>query len=58
MIKNLVFSIFFFAGILVISLVFLPAFFFPQKIVLLGGKIMGYWTGFFLKFFLLTKIIF
>ena len=57
MIKNLVFSIFFFAGILVISLVFLPAFFFPQKVVLLGGKLMGYWTGFCLKFFLSTKII-
>ena len=57
MIKNLIFSIFFFAGILIISLVFLPAFFFPQKIVLLGGKLMGYWTGFCLKFFLSTKII-
>ena len=57
MIKNLVFSIFFFAGILVISLIFLPAFFFPQKVVLLGGKLMGYWTGFCLKFFLSTKII-
>ena len=39
-----------------ISLVFLPSFFLPQKIVLFGGKLMGYWTGFCLKFFLSTKI--
>ena len=29
----------------------------PQKIVLFGGKLMGHWTGFCLKFFLSTKII-
>ena len=56
MIRNKIFSIFFFTGIIVISLFFLPTFFFPQKVVLLGGKIMGYWTGFCLKFFLSTKI--
>ena len=57
MIKNTIFSIFFFFGIIVISLFFLPALFLPQKIVLLGGKLMGYWTGFCLKYFLSTKII-
>ena len=57
MIRNVIFSIFFFTGIIIISLIFLPAFFFPQKIVLIGGKFMGYWTGFCLKFFLSTKII-
>ena len=57
MIRNLIFSIFFFAGIIIISLIFLPAFFLPQRIVLFGGKLMGYWTGFCLKFFLSTKII-
>jgi 1-acyl-sn-glycerol-3-phosphate acyltransferase len=34
----------------------LPSFFLPQKVVLLGGKLMGHWTGFCLKFFLSTKI--
>ena len=43
--------------ITIISLIFLPAFFLPQKIVLFGGKIMGYWTSFCLKIFLSTKII-
>ncbi len=56
MIKNSIFSIFFFAGIIFISLIFLPGLFLPQKIVLFGGKLMGYWTGFCLKFFLSTNI--
>ena len=57
MIRNVIFSIFFFSGIIIISLVFLPAFFLPQKIVLIGGKLMGYWTSFCLKIFLSTKIV-
>ena len=57
MIKNSIFSIFFFTGIVIISIIFLPALFLPQKIVLLGGKLMGYWTGFCLRLFLSTKII-
>ena len=56
MIRNSIFSIFFFSGIIFISIIFLPAFFLPQKVVLFGGKIMGHWTGFCLKFFLSTKI--
>ena len=42
---------------MIISIIFLTAFFLPQKIVLFGGKLMGYWTSFCLKFFLSTKII-
>ena len=57
MIKNFIFSIIFFTGIIIISLIFLPAFFLPQKIVLIGGKLMGFWTGFCLKKILSTKII-
>ena len=57
MIRNVIFSIFFFTGIIIISLVFLPAFFLPQKIVLIVGKLMGYWTSFCLKVFLSTKIL-
>ena len=57
MIRNIIFSIFFFLGIILILLIFLPAFFLPQKIVLIGGKLMGYWTSFCLKIFLSTKII-
>jgi len=57
MIRNSIFSILFFTGIILISLIFLPAFFLPRKAVLLGGKLMGYWTSFCLKFFLSTKIV-
>ena len=57
MIRNFLFSFFFFTGIIFISIIFLPAIFLPKKIVLFGGKIMGYWTSFCLKIFLLTKII-
>ena len=57
MIRNFLFSTFFFTGIIFISLIFLPAIFLPKKIVLFGGKIMGYWTSFCLQVFLSTKII-
>ena len=56
MIRNILFSIFFFLGIIFISLIFLPSLIMPQKIVLFGGKLMGHWTGICLKFFLSTKI--
>ena len=57
MIRNFLFSLFFFTGIIFISLIFLPSIFLPKKIILFGGKIMGYWSSFCLQFFLLTKII-
>ena len=57
MFRSAIFSLFFFTGIILISIIFLPTFFFPQKYVLLGGKIMGLWSSFCLKFFLSTKII-
>ena len=56
MIRNFIFSILFFTGIIIISIIFLPSFFLPQKIVLFGGKLMGHWTTFCLKIFLSTKI--
>ena len=57
MIRNFLFSLFFFLGIFFISIIFIPSFFFPQKIVLFGGKVMGYWASFCLRVFLSTKII-
>ena len=56
MFRNTIFSIFFFFGIILISLIFLPSLFMPQKVVIFGGKLMGYWSSFCLKFFLSTKI--
>ena len=57
MVRNFLFSLFFFTGIIFISLIFLPAIFLPKKVVLFGGKIMGYWTSFCLQIFLSTKIV-
>ena len=57
MIKSFLFSFFFFTGITLISLIFLPAIFLPNKVILFGGKLMGYWTSLCLQFFLATKII-
>ena len=57
MIRNFLFSLFFFTGIVFISLIFLPAIFFPKQIVLFGGKVMGYWTSLCLQIFLSTKIV-
>tara|TARA_B100000795_G_scaffold180371_1_gene136575 strand:- start:202 stop:903 length:702 start_codon:yes stop_codon:yes gene_type:complete len=57
MIRNFLFSLFFFLGITFISIMFLPALLLPQKAVLFGGKIMGDWASFCLRIFLSTKII-
>ena len=56
MIRNFLFSLLFFSGIILISIIFLPSFFLPKKVVLIGGKLMGYWAGFCLKFILSVKI--
>ena len=56
MLRNLLFSIIFFTGIIIISIIFLPALILPKNIVLLGGKLMGYWTGFCLRLILSVQI--
>ena len=56
MIRNFLFSILFFTGIIFISIIFLPSYFLPKKVVLVGGKLMGYWASFCLKFVLSVKI--
>ncbi len=56
MIRNFLFSILFFTGIIFISIIFLPSFFLPKQIVLVGGKLMGHWASFCLRFVLSVKI--
>ena len=56
MIRNTLFLFFFFSGIIIISILFIPSLILPQKIVLFGGKLFGYWSIFCLKLFLNTKI--
>ena len=57
MLRNILFTLFFFTGIITISIIFLPSLFLPQQIVLFGGKLMGHWSSFCLKFFLSTNIL-
>ncbi len=56
MIRNFLFSLFFFTGIIFISLIFLPALILPRKVTLIGGKLMGFWASICLKLFLSVKI--
>ncbi len=57
MTRKFLFLFFFFLGIILISLIFLPALLMPSKVVLFGGKLMGYWAAICLRIFLSTKII-
>ena len=57
MIRNFLFSFFFFSGIILISIIFIPSLFLNQKVVLFGGKIMGHWSALCLRIFLSTRII-
>ena len=57
MIRKLLFLFFFFLGISIISIIFLPSLLMSTKVVLFGGKMMGRWTALCLKSFLQTKII-
>ena len=56
MIRNFLFIVSFFIGIIFISIIFLPSLLMPKNIVIYGGKLMGHLSSFFLKFFLSTKI--
>ena len=56
MLRNLLFSIIFFGGIIFISLVFLPGLILPQSFVLAGGRLMGHWTSFCLRTILSVEI--
>ncbi len=57
MIRKLLFLFFFFLGIIIISIIFLPSLIMPTKIVLFGGKMMGRWAALCLQIILQTKII-
>ena len=57
MIRNIFFSFFFFVGIFLISIIFIPTLMMPQKYVLFGGKLMGYWSNICLNLFLSSKVI-
>ena len=57
MIKRTLFLFFFYFGVILVCIAFLPALVLPQKITLYGGKILGFWSKFCLEIFLSTKIV-
>ena len=56
MIRNIIFFLFFYLGIISISILFIPTLLFPKKGVQFGGRLMGFWTGICLKLFLSVNI--
>ena len=57
MTERALFLFFFYFGVILVCIFFLPALILPQKITLYGGKILGFWSKFCLEIFLSTKII-
>jgi len=56
MIRGLIFKTFFYFGTIIICLIFIPALILPQKIDLIGGKILGHWIRICLYFLLSVKV--
>lgn len=56
MIRNIIFFLFFYLGIISILILFIPTLLFPKKGVQFGGRLMGIWTGICLKLFLGANI--
>ena len=57
MIRNIIFFLFFYLGIISISILFIPTLLFPKKGVQFGGRLMGIWTEICLKLFLNINIM-
>ena len=56
MIREFFFKIFFYLGVVLICLFFIPTLIMPKKVVSFGGKLLGYWAKFCLMVFMSTKI--
>ena len=56
MIRNIIFLLVFYTGLIFLLILLIPGLILPKKIVTTGGKILGYWTAFCLRFVMATKI--
>ena len=56
MIKKTLFLFFFYFGVIFVCIFFLPSLILPQKVVIYGGKILGFWAKFCLEIFLSVKL--
>ena len=50
------FTIIFYSGVILVLVIFLPSLIMPRSISIFGGKILGYWSKFCVKFFLSAKV--
>ena len=56
MIRNIIFLLVFYFGFIFILILFIPCLILPQYIITQGGKFLGYWTRFCLKYIMSTKV--
>ena len=56
MLRNIIFLFVFYFGLIFLLILFAPSLILPQYAVVLGGKFLGNWTGFCLKYIMGTKI--
>ena len=56
MVRNIFFLFVFYFGLIFLLILFIPTLLLTRNLVILGGRIVGYWTGFCLKLIMSTKI--
>ena len=56
MVRNIFFLFVFYFGLIFLLILFTPTLLLNRNLVILGGRIVGYWTGFCLKIIMSTKI--
>ena len=56
MVRNIFFLFVFYFGLIFLLILFTPTLLLNRNLVMLGGRIVGYWTGFCLKIIMSTKI--
>ena len=54
---RIIFSILFYLGVSIVCIIFLPTLILPQKFSLYGGKLIGFWSKFCLKYLLSVDVI-
>ena len=56
MVRNIFFLFVFYFGLIFLLILFTPTLLLTRNLVIIGGRILGYWTGFCLKLIMSTKI--
>ena len=56
MIRNIIFLFIFYFGLIFILILFLPSLILPNYFVTIGGKVIGFWAAFCLRYLMSTKI--